>query len=66
MFEYKSEILKASIKLFKDGASDADVSSLDELINSRAADGWELVTYVHMAEVFGVRGSFLTTFRRQK
>ena len=66
MYEYKSELLKTGLKLIKDGASSADVSNLDELINKQAAEGWELVTYVYMAEVFGVRGTFLATFKKQK
>lgn len=36
---------------------------LDNLINERAADGWELVTYDYMATSMQI---FVVTFRKEK
>lgn len=66
MYEYKSEILMTGIKMFSDKASEADVSKLDRLINERASEGWELVTYSYMATTLQARGATLITFRKQK
>jgi len=66
MFEYKTEVLKTGVKWFSDKASEADVAVLNDLINERAAEGWELVTYSYMATTMQVRGATLITFRKQK
>ena len=66
MFEYKTEILKTGVKWFSDKANEADVSELDELINERASEGWELVTYSYMSTSLQTRGATLITFRKQK
>ena len=66
MFEYKTEILFTGVKWFSDKANDADVSALDELLNKRASEGWELVTYSYMATSVQARGATLITFRREK
>lgn len=39
---------------------------LNRLINERAADGWELVTYDHMAISTQIKGAFVITFRKQQ
>ena len=39
---------------------------LDNLINERAADGWELVTYDYMATSMQIKGAFVVTFRKEK
>ena len=49
MYTYKSEILWVSSKWFSDKANEKDLAELDELLNERAAEGWELVTYDYMA-----------------
>lgn len=49
MYIYKTEILRASFKWFTDKANEEDIEQLDKLINEKAADGWELVTYNYMA-----------------
>lgn len=66
MYIYKSEILTVSTKWFSDKASKDDISVLDELINQRAADGWELVTYDYMATSIQVKGAFVITFKKQQ
>ena len=66
MFEYKTEILYTGIKWLSDKANDADVSALDELLNTRASEGWELVTYSYMSTSLQARGATLITFRKQK
>ncbi|MDR1954836.1 MAG: DUF4177 domain-containing protein [Candidatus Methanoplasma sp.] len=63
---YKSEVLKVSFKLIKSSIEPEEVTKLDELINKRASEGWDLVTYTFMGggggSDFG-RG-ILVTFRR--
>lgn len=66
MYIYKTEILKVSAKWFSDKADESDVAMLDQLINERAASGWELVTYDYMATSVQIRGAFVITFRMHK
>jgi len=65
MYVYKSEILEVSTKFFSDKANEKDAAELDELLNSRAAEGWELVTYDYMATSVQIKGAFILTFRRE-
>ncbi|MBR3053628.1 MAG: DUF4177 domain-containing protein [Firmicutes bacterium] len=64
MYTYMTEILKVSSKWFSDKANPEDAAELDELLNARAAEGWELVTYDYMATSVQIRGAFIITFRR--
>ncbi len=64
MYKYKSEILRVSVKLFSDKANEKDIAGLDELINRRAAEGWELATYDYMATSTQWAGAFVVTFRK--
>ena len=41
-----------------------DAAELDELLNARAAEGWELVTYDYMATFSQIKGAFIITFRK--
>ena len=66
MYEYKSEVLKKGLRWTKGAATDADASNLDKLLNERAAEGWELVTYVYTTEVLNVSATMLLTFRKAK
>lgn len=66
MYTYKSEILWVSNKWFSDKANENDVRELDELINQRAEEGWELVTYDYMATSIQLKGAFVITFRKEK
>ena len=66
MYIYRSEILKVSTKWFSDKANDEDIALLDNLLNTRAAEGWELVTYDYMATSSQIRGAFVITFRRER
>lgn len=61
---YKTEILKVGVKFFSDKANKRDAEVLDHLINERAAEGWELVTYDYMATSCQFRGAFLITFKK--
>lgn len=49
MYKYKTEILTVGTKWFSDKANSDDIAKLDELLNQRASEGWELVTYDYMA-----------------
>ena len=64
MYTYKTEILTVSTKWWSDKANAADAAELDELLNRRAAEGWELVTYDYMATSTQIKGAFIITFRR--
>lgn len=66
MWTYKSEVLETSVKWFKDSASSEDLERLEDLINHRAKEGWELVTHSYMANVLATRSAILITFRKEK
>ena len=66
MYIYKTEILTVSTKWFSDKANPGDISMLDELLNERASEGWELVTYDYMSTSMQVKGAFVVTFRKEK
>ena len=64
MFEYKSElIMTTKTSGIVKNLSENDVSVLDELINKRAAEGWELVT--HSVSIVGT-AQFVVTFKKEK
>ena len=65
MYSYKTEILPVSMKFFSDKANDEDAAELDALLNQRAAEGWELVTYDYMATSAQIRGAFIITFKKE-
>lgn len=65
MYTYKSEILKVGVKFWSDKANDKDIAELDELINQRDREGWELVTYDYMATSSQIKGAFVVTFRKK-
>ncbi len=64
MFIYQTEILKTGVKWFSDRANADDTSQLDILLNQRAAEGLELVTYSYMATSLSIKGAFVITFRK--
>ena len=64
MYTYKTEILKVSTKMWSDKANEDDARVLDEFLNERAAQGWELVTYDYMATSTQIKGAFIITFRK--
>ena len=66
MYIYKTEILTVGTKWFSDKANAEDISILDKLINERASDGWEHVTYDYMATSTQIKGAFVVTFRKEK
>ena len=66
MYEYKTEILSAGIRWVKGKATEADASKLDNLLNQRAAEGWELVNYIYTTEVLNVSANFILTFKKAK
>ena len=66
MYTYKSEVIDTETKWgFNDSASPKDVEKLDELINSKTKEGWELVNYSYMANSFGFHSAILVTFRKK-
>ena len=65
MYVYKTEILKVNPKFLTDKATEKDTLKLDELINKRASEGWELTTYNYMATSMQIAGAFIITFRKE-
>lgn len=65
MYTYKTEILMVGSKWFSDKANEKDAAELDELLNQRSAEGWDLVTYDYMATSVQVRGAFIITFCKE-
>lgn len=66
LYTYQSEILYVSTKWLSDKASGKDAAELDSLLNRRAAEGWELVTYDYMATSLQFKGAFIVTFRKEQ
>ena len=66
MYIYKSEILTVGTKWISDKADEDDIAVLDQLLNERSADGWELVTYDYMATSTQIKGAFVVTFKKQR
>jgi hypothetical protein len=66
LFEYKSEILKISYKLLRASINDSEVDNLGKLINERALEGWELVTYSFMGGADNLGNGVLITFKKEK
>ena len=66
MYIYKSEILTVGTKWISDKADEDDIAVLDQLLNERSADGWELVTYDYMATSTQIKGAFVVTFKKQQ
>jgi len=66
MFEYKTEKLETDTKWISGKANKTDMLALDELLNERASQGWELVTYSYMVTALETKGATLITFRKPK
>lgn len=62
MLKYESMILDASSSM-KGKLGTKDISIIDEAINKRAADGWELVTCSFSLAGFA---QFLLTFKKEQ
>ena len=65
MCTYMTEILEVGSKWISDKADKRDISMLDERLNMRSAEGWELVTYDYMATSMQIKGAFCITYRRE-
>lgn len=63
---YKSEILYVTKKIWSDKATEKDIAMLDDLLNRRASEGWELVTYDYMATSSQIRGAFVITYKKNE
>jgi hypothetical protein len=57
-------VLKISFKLFKASVNASEVGELDNLINKRASEGWELVTYSFMGGADNMANGVLLTFKK--
>ena len=58
-------MLDLSVKLAADKSPEReDLKKLDNLINTRANEGWELVTYEYISSSRSVSCYFLVTFKK--
>ena len=64
MYQYKTEIMKVREKMFTEKIDAADAEALDELLNQRSKEGWDLVTYDVMMASQQIRSAFVITFRK--
>lgn len=55
VLEYKTEILETRVKWISDKEDAKDLLALDELINKRASEGWELVKYSYMGAFTSIK-----------
>ena len=65
MYNYMTEILEVGSKWISYKADKSDIAMLDERLNMRSAEGWELVTYDYMATSMQIKGAFCITYRRE-
>ena len=65
MTKYKSELLKVSFKLMTASIKEEEIAMLDEVINKRAKEGWELVTYTFMGGDGSLGRGILLTFKKE-
>jgi len=65
MYEYKTEVLYTKMKWVSDKIEEPDIVELNNLFNTRGADGWELVTYSYMCTSLQIKGATLVTFRKK-
>lgn len=67
MFEYHVELLtEIRMKVLGAEFNKKELDQLNELINQKAADGWELVTHSITTNTFAKSFAILATFRREK
>jgi len=64
MVRYESEVVRVSFKLIKASIKEEEIALLDDIINRRASDGWELVTYAFMGSGGDGGRGVLITFRK--
>jgi len=63
---YKSEMMKVSFKWVTSKITDEELVKLDEVINKRSKEGWDLISYTFMGGSGGGWGrGILLTFRRE-
>ena len=66
MVMYKSEMMKVSFKLITSSITSEETVQLDELINRRYKEGWDLISYTFMGGSGGGWGrGILLTFKRE-
>ncbi|MHC5229081.1 DUF4177 domain-containing protein [Enterococcus sp. LJL99] len=67
MYTYKNEILTTSRKMgFKDTINASDLAKLDELMNERAKDGWQLTTHSYISDFSRTQSAFLISFKKKQ
>ena len=64
MYEYKCEIFYASAKFASTMLKEHELMDVSNLLNERAAEGWELVTHTFMGDI-GAPNGLLITFKKQ-
>ena len=65
MARYKSEILRVSFKMMNASIGEDEIQHLDDLINRRASEGWDLVSYAFMGDAGNLGRGILLTFKKE-
>ena len=63
---YYTEILPVSTKWWSGRAKEEDVQALDELLNSRYAEGWEAISVNYVMTYGQIESQFVITFRKRE
>ena len=59
---YKTETMSTGFKLLSDKASEKDVSQFTEFFNGKCAEGWNLLSYTYVTNLFGAKSAIIATF----
>ena len=62
---YKSEVLGVPFKIAKASINEEEIKELDDLINRRSREGWDLVAYAFMGDAGNFGRGVLITFKKE-
>ena len=65
MVMYKSEVISVSFKIAKASIKEEEIKELDDLINRRSKEGWDLVAYAFMGDAGNFGRGILITFKKE-
>ena len=63
---YFTEILPVSTKWWSGKVKEEDILALDELLNSRYAEGWEMVSSNYVMTYGQVQSQYVITYKRRE
>ena len=62
MYNYKTETMGTGFKILSDKASAKDVAQFNEHFSQKSMEGWNLLTYSYVTNLFGASSAILATF----